>query len=366
MQRRLISILFVGALAVLLAPPVAAQSKYTFTRIVDNSGPFLLNGSPAAINEAGQVTFGADLSTGSGIFVGSGGPITTVADTSDGFRFFGFSSIDGRGKVFFFAFRNDLSGGIFAGPHGETPFLDDSGPVFGFGGDCHSSRAGAFTTVHAFLKNGGQAIFAGRDRAVTTVADTSGDFVGFDIDPHVNASGQVAFQGFLNDGSTGIFVSNGRTLTTIADTSGIFADFTGAPSINNRGEVAFGAILKGGSGFFPPDGIFVGRGGQIRTVVDSIGPFFFFLAFGRPCINDRGQVAFFGFLDTFQSGLFVGPDPVADRVIMVGDPLDGSTVIGISVFGDYLNNAGQLVFTAQLADGRTEIVRADPVPQSDM
>jgi uncharacterized membrane protein len=57
---------------------------------------------------------------------------------------------------------------------------------------------------------------------------------------------------------------------------------------------------------------------------------------------------------------------VTDRVIMVGDPLDGSTVIGLSVFGDYLNNTGQLVFTAQLADGRTEIVRADPVPQSDM
>lgn len=66
MQRRLISFLFVWALAVLLLPPVAAQKKYTFTRIVDSAGPFLLNGSPAAINEAGRVTFGADLSTGSG------------------------------------------------------------------------------------------------------------------------------------------------------------------------------------------------------------------------------------------------------------------------------------------------------------
>src|SRR5690348_10179558 len=98
MQKRLISSLFVAALAVWMLSPIAAQTRYTFTRIVDNTGPFQLNGSPAAINEAGEVTFGADLSTGSGIFVGRGGPITTVADTSDDFRFFGFSSIDGRSR----------------------------------------------------------------------------------------------------------------------------------------------------------------------------------------------------------------------------------------------------------------------------
>ena len=126
--------------------------------------------------------------------------------------------------------------------------------------------------------------------------------------------------------------------------------------------MAFGAILKSeDGGFFRLDGIFVGSGGQVRTVVDSSGPFFNFLSSGHPAINDKGQVAFFGILDNFQIGLFVGPDPVADRVILIGDPLDGSTVIGLSVFREYLNNAGQLVFTVLLADGRTEIIRADPV-----
>jgi hypothetical protein len=338
-----------------------ASRSYRFTRIADETGGLRFNGSPAAINDAGQVTFVANTITGSGVFVGRGGPVTTVADTSDRFRFFGFSSIDGRGEVTFFAFRNDGSGGFYSAPQGETTFIDDSGAIFGFGGDCHSSRSGAFTTAHAFLKNGGQSIFAGRDGAATTIADTSGDFSGFQVDPSINAHGLVAFQGNLRGGASGIFVSNRGKITTIADTSGDFAEFTGAASINNRGDVAFGAVLKSeDGGFFRPDGIFVGNGGEVRMVVDSSGPFFNFLSQGNPAINDKGQVAFFGFLDNFQSGLFLGPDP-KDRVILIGDPVDGSTVVGLSVFRDYLNNAGQLVFTAVLADGRTEIIRADPV-----
>ncbi len=368
MKPRSIASRFVAALSLVALASGAAHAEYRFTRIADETSVLGFDG-PAAINDAGRVTFDADTVSGPAVFVGSGGPLSTVADTSDGFRFFGFSSIDGRGRVSFFAFRNDGSGGFYSGAHGETTFIDDSGPIFGFGGDCHSSRSGAFTTVHAFLKNGGQSIFAGRDAAMTTIADTSGDFSGFDTDPTVNAHGQVAFQGNLRSGGTGIFVSNGGTLTTIADTSGIFAEFTGASSINNRGEVAFGAILKSeDGGFFRPDGIFVGSGGQVRTVVDSSGPFFNLLPFrlGNPAINDNGQVAFSGVLDNFQMGLFVGPDPVADRVILIGDPLDGSSVISLNVFRDYFNNAGQLVFKALLADGRTEIIRADPVPETGM
>jgi hypothetical protein len=368
MQQHSTASRFISALSLVLLASGTAHAQYRFTRIADETGSLRFNGSPAAINDAGQVTFAANTITGPGVFIGRGGPVSTVADTSDGFRFFGFSSIDGRGEVSFFAVRDDGSSGFYSGPHGETTFVDDTGPILAYGGDSHSSRSGAFTTIHAFLENGGQIILAGRDRAMTTIADSSGDFSGFDTDPSVNAYGQVAFQANLRSGGAGIFVSNGETLTAIADTSGTFAEFTGASSINNRGEVAFGAVLKSeGGGFFRPDGIFVGSGGQLRTVVDSSGPFFNLLAAsGRPAINDRGQVAFFGILDTSQVGLFVGPDPVADRVILIGDPLDDSTVIGLSVFRDYLNNAGQLVFTVRLADGRTEIIRADPVPAPGM
>jgi hypothetical protein len=354
-------ILAVFALAALTSS-AAQAAEYRFTRIADESGPLRFNGSPAAMNDAGEVTFAANTIAGSGIFVVRGGPVETVADNSDGFPFFGFSAIQGRGEVSFFGFRTDGTGGFYSGAHGETTLIDDSGPILGFAGDCHSSRSGAFTTMHAFLKDGGQRIFAARNRTISVIADTSAEFSGFDTDPSVNASGQVAFQAELRSGGSGLFVSNGEKITTIADTSGSFAKFTGASSINNRGEVAFGAILKSDKGpFFRPDGIFVGSGGDIRTVVDSNGPFMVDLAFGHPVINDKGQVAFFGTLDNSKTGLFVGPDPIADRVILIDDPLDGSTVVNISVFRDYFNNTGQLVFTALLADGRTEIIRADPV-----
>lgn len=356
MQKHQRALPFVAALATLILVPGASRAQYSFTRIAQSHDTFGIDG-PAAINDAGQVTFGAVSSTGPGIFVGSGGPLTTIADTTGRFSFFGFSSIDGQGNVTFFANTRDGHSGFFTGPGGTT-FLDDSGPAGGFGGDSHSSTSGAFTTVHAFLKNGGQGIFASNGGPLTTIADTTGRFSGFDTDPRVNATGQVAFQGMLRAGGSGIFVGSGGALTPIADTSGVFSDFTGSPSINDRGEVAFGGLLKSGK-----DGIFVGSGGQVRTYVDSSGPFSDFLAFGNPTINNKGQVAFAGDLDTGQTGLFVGPDPVADRVLLVGDPLDGSTVTGFSVFGGDFNNAGQLAFTAFLADGRTEIIRADPVPE---
>jgi hypothetical protein len=349
-----------AGLGALLAPATARAQEYTFTRIAQNNAGF---GSPAAINDAGWVTVGTDLGPGlPAVVVGKGGPLITVADTSGEFRFFGFSSIDGNGRVSFFAFTKDDHSGIFVGHNGARTLLDDSGPVLGFGGDPQSSGAGPFTTIHAFLKDGGQAIFLSKNGAAATpVVDTSQTFSGFDIDPRVNASGQVVFQGDLRAGGSGIFVAQGGgTVMSVADDSAYFASFAGLPSINDKGDVAFGAALKTGPNPFFNDGIFVARGGQVQTLVDSSGPFQIGLSFGIPTINDQGQVAFLASLKSGGFGLFVGPDPVADRVILLGDPLDGSTVTGLSVFGSYFNNAGQLAFIANLADGRTAVYRADP------
>jgi hypothetical protein len=50
---------------------------------------------------------------------------------------------------------------------------------------------------------------------------------------------------------------------------------------------------------------------------------------------------------------------VADRVIGVGDPLFGSTVVSLELYRQALNDAGQLAFVAGLADGRRVVVRVD-------
>ena len=44
-------------------------------------------------------------------------------------------------------------------------------------------------------------------------------------------------------------------------------------------------------------------------------------------------------------------------MIAVGDPLDGSTVTGLSLYANALNNAGQIAFSATLADGRSACLR---------
>lgn len=74
---------------------LGTQEAKAITLIADTSGPFssfgadLSNAGPG-INDRGTVAFRANLDTGgSGIFTGSGGPLTTIADTSGSFRSFG-------------------------------------------------------------------------------------------------------------------------------------------------------------------------------------------------------------------------------------------------------------------------------------
>ena len=81
-------------------------------------------------------------------------------------------------------------------------------------------------------------------------------------------------------------------------------------------------------------------------------------------------MAFLATLDDFSTtGIFVGPDPIADRVISTGDTLDGSTVQNITFCEEGLSDSGELTFVAHLEapvtpdtpDGfRTAVFRATP------
>jgi hypothetical protein len=106
-------------------------------------------------------------------------------------------------------------------------------------------------------------------------------------------------------------------------------------------------------------GVFTGSGGPLTTVADSTGPYSFF-SFSGPSINDEGAVAFGASLDTGESGIFVGPDQVADRVIVTGERLSGSRVTNAFICSEGLNNAGQIVFGAQFDDGSSGIFVATP------
>ncbi len=104
----------------------------------------------------------------------------------------------------------------------------------------------------------------------------------------------------------------------------------------------------------------MGDGGPVATVADRSGPY---ASFGFSAINSDGTVAFFASLDAGGPGIFTGADPVADKVIRVGDALFGSTVTGLNFFRG-LNDNGDIAFQYELLNGTTGIAIAQvPIPE---
>jgi hypothetical protein len=293
-----------------------SDGRALVTIVEDNFERFGFIGFHPSINDQGDVSFAANVrSGGEAILRGRGGPLTTIAQTEPGpFNFFGFdTSVDGQGNV---AFKAEL----------DRAFNFDEGLFFGSGGPV--------TTVY--------------------LASTS-PFQGTDVGPASNEVGQIAFHEDLDEGGSGIFVWTAGNFTTIATTAGPIGAFLRPPSLGDEGVVAFHALLDGGAG----QAIMKGSGGPLTTVADTEGPFSFF-GFNGPSVNSHGLVAFSASLDTGEQGLFVGPDPVRDRVIGTGDKLRGGVVTNVTFCREGLNNGGQLAFAARLDDGRSVIVRATP------
>jgi hypothetical protein len=340
-----------------------AANGYTFTRIVDSRrqafDPFGF-GCPA-INDAGAVAFRGRRASGiEGIFRGAGGTITRIAqDTDERFDFFGRNpSINDLGDVSFAAGLT-TGEGIVRGRGGAPPTIiarTEPGPFNFFGFDTWVNDAGD-VAFKAELDDFDEGLFVGRGGAggaVTTIylASTS-QFQGTDVGPAINDRGEIAFHEDLDDFTSGIFLWTGGSFVTIATDAGPLGGFD-APSISDAGEVAFGAFLDDGS-----SAILKGSGGPLTPVADTNGPFAFF-DFGGPSINASGVVAFTATHDDGWQGIFTGPDPAADRVIRTGERLAASRVTNLVFCRQGLNNAGQLAFAAQLADGRTVIARANP------
>ncbi len=316
------------------------------TERVANYPTFCDNGftqitSNASINERGEVAFQGNLRRLSapeacttpeqrdtprqGVFLGEGGPLTTIAHTnnppgSDFISEFIVAdvSVNSFGKV---ALAIELRGqplfdqGLFAG-----------------------SRQG---------------IFDERFRNSTSEFDSPSSRMS------LNELGQIAFQ------DNGIVLSNpDGTFKRIFDSSSSgLAVFD--PSLNIFGRVAV-------TGFTSQDpqilGIFTSRGGPVTTVADSSGRY---SSFGRPSLNDLGQVVFTADLDEFGpngfplQGVFTGSHPVKDRVLQSGDIYEGVPVSSVFTCSEALNNFGQIVMTVvsenpDTFEQRRFIVRATP------
>jgi hypothetical protein len=76
-------------------------------------------------------------------------------------------------------------------------------------------------------------------------------------------------------------------------------------------------------------------------------------SFGRPVIDDRGTVAFFG---TYPGG--EGIFTQSSVIAKTGDVLSGRKLIGLGQPG--MNRNGEAAFAAQFSDGSSAIVLARP------
>ena len=61
-------------------------------------------------------------------------------------------------------------------------------------------------------------------------------------------------------------------------------------------------------------------------------------------------------------GIFTGSDSLTGKVITTGDQLFGSSVTFLSIFSQSINDSREVAFYASLADGRSGIYVASPVP----
>jgi hypothetical protein len=245
------------------------------------------------------------------IMRGNGNKLVTIASTKDEFNFFGFdTSINNSGEVAFRAERDEEFGfdeGLFSGQKKRSPIthylnsadIELDGDPARFGGrDSRPSinNLGDIAFDESIQPDFDSGIFAGQEGIFETIAAPDPDI--FVRSPSLNDSGTVAFYRSFFDEANQIFVDevatgNGGALTTVADTRGDFSSFGfRPPSINNTGEVAFLAQLDD----FSTSGIFTGPDGVQDRVIATGNILDGFtianLVFCEEGLNDLNQLTF--------------------------------------------------------------------------
>lgn len=189
------------------------------TTVADTTGPIsAIGGGPATvvINANGVVAFEAELDNGGqAIFSGTGGPLTTIADTLGDFIDFRPIGINSFGRV---AFSADVDGGgrgVYSGDGGPiTTIVDPGSETFDFIGGFMSINTDGTVVFRARLAGGEGGLFLGDDPLTDTVILEGEMLDGKLIDivetkhwQAINDRGDVAFKANFADGSEGIYVA---------------------------------------------------------------------------------------------------------------------------------------------------------------
>ena len=153
--------------------------------------------------------------------------------------------------------------------------------------------------------------------------------------PAINDSGAVVYLAFANEGATMELRHLDRGVLTAAPT------LTRLPTLNSAGDVVIGV-----GGDDPPQALVRYRAATetLETIVETGATFtrlwhpFFHGGFG---FNDSGQVAFFAELPDGSAGIFTGPDPHLDVVVLVPG---GAGQLSLFLGRDSLNSFGEIAY----------------------
>jgi hypothetical protein len=374
MPRHLPSLAGTAIAAVVAAHPALAAPVigYNFTEIASSTQtPGLTTAVPPDVNNSGTVAFFARPGGRPAILTGDGGALTTVFSGGGVYASFSSPSIAHTGTVTTVGvLSNTGQDRLLAGNGGPVGIVTDTnGSPFSDLFIAMSSGNGrtafmALPDVGAFPGVSGLSIFAGNGASFTPIATTAGasPFSGFDAYTAINDSGTTAFRATLKGGGHGIFTGDGGATTSVIKTGTEFRDgqtfgyIAPQMDINNDGTVAFLGLNPS----FTDGGIFTIGDDGLNTILLASELDDALVSIGPPAVNAHGEVAFLAGFASGLSGIFTGDDPLADKVIAVGDPLFGSVLASFHFFKGF-NDEGQVAFRATLADGRTVIARADPI-----
>ena len=181
-----------------------------------------------------------------GIFTGSGGAQTTIADYLTGFSpVYRGTSINASGTVVFFA-RRSPSGklGVFTGmDSASTTVADVDGEFRDFGYFPSINDAGTVALL-VYFDVGGSAIYTGGTTALIPIVTTANGEFSVLEDPAINADGAIAFSGTSAGNVRGIFTgSDPAADKVIAVGDGLFdsslTSFYFYQALSANGEIAF-------------------------------------------------------------------------------------------------------------------------------
>lgn len=349
----------------LFAASSVFADPYSFEVIADTSGRFSEFGDDPSINCSGTVAFAAVSDGIAGVYAHHGQTFTVIHESLSADANYTTPSINDAGMVAFLhkpASRTEGAADLIAGNGISSQVLVD--------GEHQRAEPPSINNLGqvAYGRHNPSGVFVNDGGRIVQIATSSGSITGV-INSRVslNDHGDVAFSTRIGGRTPAIVLGDGVNLRVIAEASGELMSFY-PPAINNAGQVIFYA----GKPVDPNDRtryepvIAISDGRRTDVVADSSEKLF---VYGQAvAINNHGNYVFSAMVrgsDDEGPGIYVGLDSKADKVISPGDSVAGRTVKAVRLGWSAINDAGQIVFKGEFADGTRAIVVANPAKATE-